>query len=72
MIERSRNLACDGRQPQCYRCLNSGLICDNYVAPEAMKVEVLTSNREKRAFQFFRENTIPRLSGHYDKVRRSH
>ena len=68
-MSRTRSIVCDRNIPQCHRCLNRGLLCDNYVYVEAWKVEVLSQNNEKRALQFFRENTAPRLSGHYDKVR---
>jgi hypothetical protein len=73
-----RRVKCDEAKPSCYSCISTGRTCDGYEpnieAPPALPITVssaisrlpsvgfLGTEKERRAFNFFRQETAPQLS----------
>jgi hypothetical protein len=70
-FHRVRHIKCDETKPSCLRCKSTGRRCDEYLPPKSWLVQINPDNfedgKERRSFQFFREQTGPELSRYYDE-----
>lgn len=72
---RQRKVKCDEQRPRCKRCVSAGRTCSGYsssASPSpASKVDQgmnvwLSSNEQKRSFDFFLKRAGSRLGGHFN------
>jgi hypothetical protein len=70
-LNRIRRVKCDEQNPSCFRCTSTGRRCDGYETGQPghlnqdLSVALPGTRKERRAFEYFRNCTVPEFCGYF-------